>query len=97
MAYSLLTPDLLDPEGEEKIRTRSFPEGRDKSKGGVCVVGLVVDAHGMPKDVHIVRSLKPDFDANAVAVVRQYRFKAALRKGQPVAVRIHIEVNYKRY
>jgi len=73
-----------------------FPKG-DKSKGGVCVVGLIVDAHGMPKGVHVVRSLKPDFDANAVAVVRQYRFKPALRKGQPVAVRIHIEVNYKRY
>lgn len=73
-----------------------FPKG-DKSQGGVCVVGLVVDAHGMPQDVHVVRSLKADFDANALATVRQYRFKPAMRKGQPVAVRINIEVNYKRY
>jgi TonB family protein len=73
-----------------------FPKG-DKSKGGVCVVGLIVDAQGMPKDVHIERSLAPGFDANSLAVVRQYRFKPAQRKGQPVAVRIHIEVNYKRY
>jgi TonB family protein len=73
-----------------------FPKG-DKSHGGVCVVGLVVDAQGMPQGVRVVRSLKPDFDANAVATVRRYRFKPGMRKGQPVAVRINIEVNYKRY
>ncbi|MGA8160476.1 MAG: M56 family metallopeptidase [Acidobacteriaceae bacterium] len=74
-----------------------FPKAEKTSKGGVCVVGLVVDAHGMPQEVHVVRSLKADFDANALAVVRQYRFKPGMRKGQPVAVRINIEVNYRRY
>ncbi len=73
-----------------------FPKG-DKSKGGVCVVGLVVDAHGMPQDVHVVRSLRADFDANALAVVRQYRFKPGTLHEKPVAVRINIEVNYRRY
>ncbi|HZZ37556.1 MAG TPA: M56 family metallopeptidase [Acidobacteriaceae bacterium] len=73
-----------------------FPKG-DKSQGGVCVLGLVVDAHGMPRDVHVVRSLKADFDANALAVVRQYRFKPGTLHEKSVAVRIHIEVNYRRY
>jgi TonB family protein len=73
-----------------------FPTG-DNSKGGVCVIGLVVDADGLPQNVHVVRSLKEDFDANALATARQYRFTPGLRQGKPVAVRINIEVNYKRY
>ncbi len=73
-----------------------FPKG-DKSKGGVCVIGMVVDADGLPQNVRLVRSLKADFDANALATVRQYRFTPGVRKGKPVAVRINIEVNYRRY
>jgi TonB family protein len=74
-----------------------FPKAELKSQGGVCVVGLVVDTHGVPQEVHVERSLKADFDANALSTVRRYRFKPGMRKGQPVAVRINIEVNYKRY
>jgi TonB family protein len=77
-----------------------FPESarKDKSKfDGTCLVNLVVDESGMPQEVHITRSLSPDFDANAIKAVQQYRFSPAMRAGQPVAVSLNIEVNFKRF
>ncbi|MGB9146582.1 MAG: M56 family metallopeptidase, partial [Acidobacteriaceae bacterium] len=77
-----------------------FPKTAFKEKvhfQGVCVVGVVVDKDGLPRDVHVVRSLRPDFDKNAMLAVRQYRFKPGTLHGKPVAVAIQIEVNFRWY
>ena len=64
---------------------------------GIVLLGLVVDAKGMPQDVHIVKSFRADFDAEAVKAVKQYQFKPAMRSGKPVAVSVKIEVNFRLY
>ncbi len=77
-----------------------FPKDAFKEKvhfQGVCVVGVVVDKDGLPRDVHVVRSLRPDFDKNAILAVRQYRFKPGTLHDKPVAVAINIEVNFRWY
>ncbi|MDW5264176.1 MULTISPECIES: TonB family protein [Acidobacteriaceae] len=77
-----------------------YPEAEKKSKdkfGGTCLIELVVDSSGMVHDVHVKRSLRPDFDANAVKTVEQYRFKPATRAGEPVAVALNIEVNFQKF
>lgn len=77
-----------------------YPEAARKSKdkfGGTCLIGLVVDSSGAVHDVHVKRSLRPDFDAEAVKAVEQYRFKPAMRAGEPVAVALNVEVNFKRF
>jgi TonB family protein len=77
-----------------------FPEstrgGKDKF-GGTCLIGLVVDSSGVVHDVHVKRSLRPDFDANAIKAVQQYRFTPATRSGEPVAVALSVEVNFKKF
>ena len=72
-------------------------KGESKPQGGKCSIGLVVDAKGMPTDVHVAKSLSPDFDANAMQAVRQYRFAPARRLGQPVAVALNVEVNFEKF
>jgi TonB family protein len=77
-----------------------FPEsarGKKDTFQGVCLIGLVVDSTGAVHDVHVKRSLRPDFDANAIKAVEQYRFKPATRSGKPVAVALTIEVNFQRF
>jgi TonB family protein len=77
-----------------------YPEAEKKNKdkfGGTCLIGLVVDSSGMVHDVHVKRSLRPDFDANAVKTVEQYRFKPGTRAGEPVAVALTVEVNYQKF
>ena len=75
-----------------------FPPGHtEKDFSGICLVSLVVNAEGQPENVQIVKSLQPDFDKKALEAVRQYKFKPAIYKGQPVPVALKIEVNFKRF
>ncbi len=77
-----------------------FPKSGKSLRVGfsaVVLVGVIVDSHGMPQNVHITRSYNSDFDAQAIKAIRQYRFKPAMHAGQPVAVAITIEVNFKKY
>ena len=75
---------------------KSAQGGKDKFEG-TCVIGLVVDSSGVVHDVHVKRSLRPDFDANAIKAVEQYRFKPAMRSGEPVAVALSVEVHFQKF
>jgi len=70
-------------------------EGRDKKIAGNSVIGLTVDANGMPQDLCLLKSLGYGLDQQAALAVRQYRFKPATRDGQPVAVRINVMVHFR--
>jgi TonB family protein len=78
-----------DPEYTEKARRAKYQ--------GVCVVALIVDEQGNPQRVQVVRHLGMGLDKKAVEAVRQYRFKPAMLRGEPVAVTVNIEVNFKIY
>jgi TonB family protein len=64
---------------------------------GVCLLSLIVDSHGMPQGVKVTRSLGKDLDGKAVEVINNYRFKPAMRNGEPVPVEISIEMDFKLY
>ncbi len=86
-----------------KLRFAPEPEfpKYDRKKGdtfnGTCVVALTVDSEGMPHQVHVARSLRPDFDREAVKAVSAYRFSPAMRRGKPVAVAMNVEVNFQLF
>jgi len=65
--------------------------------GGVCIVSLTVDAHGMPQDLHVEKSAEPSLDQNALRAISQYRFKPAMKDGIPFAARISVEVDFRSY
>src|SRR4051812_6407458 len=52
---------------------------RKRKQQGTCVLALVVDEDGRPRDVHVTRSVNKVLDQNAVNAVTQWRFKPALR------------------
>ena len=65
---------------------------------GSCLVSLIVDAQGKPRDIWLVRSLLPSLDQNAIEAIKQYRFKPAMKDGvTPVPVMITIEVDFRLY
>ena len=64
---------------------------------GVCIVGLVVDQEGHPRNVRIVQSLNKELDQKAIDAVKQYRFRPAMYKGHPVPVHIDVAVNFRLY
>jgi TonB family protein len=78
-----------NPEYTDEARRAKFQ--------GMCVVSLIVDANGMPQNVHVVRPLGKGLDEKAVEAVKKYRFKPAMYEGHAVAVEVNVEVNFRLF
>jgi protein TonB len=72
-------------------------EARRAKTQGTCILGLIVDAEGHPRDIRIVRGLGSGLDAKAIDAVRQWRFEPARKDGKPVNVLISVEVAFRLY
>ena len=61
-------------------------------------MSLIVDREGHPQQVQVVSAAGMGFDLEALKAVSQYRFKPALdRNGNPVAVKVFVEVKFRTY
>ena len=72
-------------------------EARRAKVQGTCVLWLIVDAAGRPRDIRVVRGLGLGLDAKALQAVQQWRFQPALKDGKPVDVQISVEVEFHLY
>lgn len=72
-------------------------EARSAKKQGTCVLKLIVDSTGHPRDLRVVRGLGFGLDEKALEAVRQWRFQPALKDGRPVDVQISVEVEFHLY
>ncbi len=88
-----LGPGIVPPRVIHQVNPVYKDEEGFRITGSV-IVGLVVSSKGEPKEVHVVRSLEQAVDQSAVEAVRQWQFEAARKDGQPVAVRITVEIRF---
>jgi len=82
-------PELLysvEPEFSDEARRAKYQ--------GICIVSLIVDAHGNPTHVQVERSIGMGLDEKAVEAVMQYKWKPAYYHGRPVAVAMSVVVNF---
>jgi periplasmic protein TonB len=78
-----------DPEYTEEARTAKTQ--------GTCVLWLIVDDKGVPRNIRVVRGLGFGLDAKAIQAVQQWRFQPAVKDGRPVNVQISVEVGFHLY
>ncbi len=86
---------VLPPQMIYAPNPKFSPQAREAGYGGVATVSLIVDAQGNPQNVHMVNHLKMGLDEEALAAVKQYKFKPATLQGKPVPVEVNIEINFK--
>ena len=79
------------------IEAEFSEEARRKHFDGVCLVSVVVDAEGKPRNARVIRALGAGLDEKAVEAVNKYRFRPAMKDGVPVPVMITVQVNFKLY
>jgi periplasmic protein TonB len=72
-------------------------DARNAKTQGTCILWLIVDDHGNPRDIRIVRGLGHGLDAKAIEAVKQWRFQPAEKDGHPVNVQISVEVAFRLY
>jgi TonB family protein len=78
-----------NPEYTEKARRKKI--------NGVVVVAMIVTAEGKVCDVKVIKSLDPGLDKQAVLAVRTWKFQPATKDGEPVAVHLKTEVDFRIY
>ena len=78
-----------DPEYSE--------EARQAKCQGTVVLWVIIGPDGKPRNVRVQRSLGMGLDEKAIEAVRNWRFDPAKKDGQPVAVQVNIEVNFRLY
>lgn len=78
------TPDPIYPKTAKK-------EGRQGDVRLWCIIGT----DGSVREAGIAKSLSQDFDESAINAVRQWTFEPATRNGQPVEVKVSVEVSFK--
>ncbi|MGA2715690.1 MAG: energy transducer TonB [Bryobacteraceae bacterium] len=87
-------PGITPPRVTHQVNPVYKPDAEGFRVTGTVIVGLVVSSKGEPKDVHVVRSLGKGVDDSAVEAVQQWQFEPARRGGQPVAVKITVEIRF---
>lgn len=81
---------LNSPEAE-------FPKDAPNNLSGLCLVYLIVDTKGMPRDPQLKGCSDPIFNGNALGAAMNFRFKPArTHAGDPIEVGVTIEVNFRR-
>jgi len=83
-------PDILysrDPEYTDQAR-------RARLQGSV-LLSIVVDTHGIPQNVKVVRPLGMGLDLKAIDAVMKFRFKPAMKDNTPVPVNINVEISFR--
>ncbi|HSS97009.1 MAG TPA: energy transducer TonB [Terriglobales bacterium] len=73
------------------------PVARAANLAGTAVLLVVVDKNGLPSKIWVQRPLGYGQDEMAVAAVATWKFTPAMRNGQPLAVQISVEVEFRLY
>jgi TonB family protein len=87
--------DVSSPALVSKVEPEYSEEARRAKYSGTVLLSVVVDEHGIPQDIHVVRPLGLGLDEKAVEAVQRWRFRPGMRNGKPVRVLASIEVSFR--
>lgn len=89
-----LTSDVVAPQPVSKPQPEYPPAARRMRVGGRVILQLIVDHNGQVEDVQVLRGVRSDLDAAAVAAARNWRYRPATKDGVRVKVRITETINF---
>ena len=80
------------PRVVQKVKPVYPPAAERDRRQGKVLLNCVVNTDGVVSEVAVGEASADEFSDAAVAAAWQYRFKPGLKDGQPVAVRIPLEI-----
>lgn len=94
-------PTVYSPGGDvkpPKVIHYVEPAFADTSKeafvDGVVFLKTTVTPEGVPIDIEVTKGLNTQEDGNAVDAVKQWRFQPGTKGGEPVHVRVTIQIAF---
>ena len=94
-AYSAGEDGVTMPRLLAKVEPGYTEEARAAKLQGTAVLGAEVWPDGQAHNLRVKRSLDPGLDAKAIEAIQQWRFKPGEKDGQPVKVKVNVEVNFR--
>ena len=74
------------------------PEFSNKSKEafveGIVKISTVVTSEGIPTTFYVVNGLNAEEDRTAVEALKQWRFRPGTKSGEPVNVKVTVEIAF---
>ena len=87
--------DVSPPVLISKVEPEYSAAAHKAKYSGSVLVSLVVDANGLPQDIHVVRPVGLGLDEKAVEAVTQWRFHPGTKSGRPVPILAQVEVTFR--
>jgi TonB family protein len=85
-------PGVVPPRIVRRVQPRQ--PGGATQRSGTVLLDAVIEDDGIPRVVRVVRSLSWEMDEAAIEALEQWRFSPAERDGEPVKVRMDVEMNF---
>ena len=95
--------DSSYPSVISKVKPEYTEQAKIAGLEGEAVLAVTVDENGLPKDPEFVRFQQGPkqiqdslgLDQMAVTAVKLWRFKAAMKGGKPISMRVKLEVQFR--
>jgi TonB family protein len=87
--------DVSAPVLVSKVEPEYSEEARKAKYSGEVLLSIVVDANGVPRDIHVIRPLGLGLDEKAIEAVMKWRFRPGLKGGRAVATQAQVIVNFR--
>jgi TonB family protein len=88
-----LGPGVTPPRVTKQVNPH-YSTNRGVRAEGSVLIALVVSSKGLPKDPHVIKGLDKDLDESAVNAVKEWRFAPAQKNGEPIAVRVSVQIQF---
>jgi TonB family protein len=87
--------DVASPSVIYKVDPAYTEDARQQKIAGSVLLSMVIGTDGLAHDISVTKSLDPGLDRKAAEAVEQWHFAPGTLKGEPVAVRAVVEINFR--
>jgi periplasmic protein TonB len=87
--------DVSMPQLLSKVEPEYSEEARKAKYSGTVLLSIVVDEHGLPRDIRVIRPVGLGLDEKAIEAVSRWRFRPGVKGGRAVSVQANIEVSFR--
>ena len=86
--------DVKAPKLIHYVEPQFSPSSKEAFVEGTVKISVIVTTDGIPTNLKIVNGLNTQEDQTAIEALKQWRFQPGTKAGQPVKVKVTVEVDF---
>lgn len=86
--------DVKKPKLVHYVEPAFSPKSKEAFVEGTVKISTIVTTEGNPTAFHVMSGLNAEEDRTAIEALRQWKFEPGTKNGQPVKVRVTVEIDF---